>query len=58
MGEPTKTIDELRREHAEARHRRDGAPLGSDEYRAAAAEVGRIEVEMARLGRAAEPPTV
>lgn len=58
MGKQPATMDELRRAHAEARRRRDGAALGSDEYRAAAAEVGRIEVEMARIGRTAQPPTV
>lgn len=45
--------DELLREHAEQRHRRDAAPLGSDEYEAAAIRIGEIEVEIARLERAA-----
>ncbi|MFZ5853285.1 MAG: hypothetical protein ACOYXS_02130 [Chloroflexota bacterium] len=48
----------LLRQHAEARRRRDAAPLGSEEYRQAAAEVGRIEVEIARLERAMDPPRV
>jgi len=54
--EPTR--EELLRQHAEARRRRDAAPLGSEEYRRAAAEVGRIEVEIARLERAMDPPRV
>jgi hypothetical protein len=37
----------------EARRRRDGAPLGGDEFRAAAEEIARIEVEIARLDRSA-----
>ena len=52
----TPTREELLRRHAEARHRRDAAPLGSDAYREAAAEVGRIEVEIARIERAMDPP--
>jgi hypothetical protein len=39
--------------HRAARERRDGAALDSEEYRAAAEEVARIEVEIAR---AEEPP--
>ena len=50
--------EELLRQHAEARRRRDAAPLGSERYRQAAAEVGRIEVEIARLERAMDPPRV
>jgi hypothetical protein len=42
--------------HAEARRRRAAAPLGSDAYRAAADEVGRIEVRIADVDRAADPP--
>jgi hypothetical protein len=40
--------------HVAARARRDAAELGSDEYREAAEEVGRIEVAIAKLE---EPPT-
>ena len=39
--------------HREARDRRESAPLGSDEYRAAAEEVARIEIAIAELE---EPP--
>lgn len=55
---PTRTREELLEEHAAARRRRDAAPLGSDEYRATADEVGRIEVEIARVERALDPPRV
>jgi len=53
-----RTREELLKAHADARRRRDRAPLGSEEYRAAVAEVGRIEVEIARLERAMDPPRV
>jgi hypothetical protein len=33
--------------HAEAKRRRDAAPLGSEEFSEAAQEVARIEVEIA-----------
>jgi hypothetical protein len=36
-------------EHAAARQRRDAAALGSDEFRAAAEEVARIEIAIAAL---------
>lgn len=39
--------------HAAARRRRDTAALGSADFRAAAEEVARIEIEIARLE---EPP--
>ncbi len=45
--------EQLLREHAEQRRRRDASPLGSEEYRAAAARVAEIEVEIARIERAA-----
>ncbi len=44
---------ELMARHAAARQRRDAAPLGSDEFRAAAEEVARIEIAIAQLE---EPP--
>jgi hypothetical protein len=40
-------------QHAKARARRDAAELGSDEFRDAAEEIGRIEVAIAKLE---EPP--
>ncbi|MBX3031593.1 MAG: hypothetical protein KF809_15710 [Chloroflexi bacterium] len=45
----------LMADHVQARARRDAAPLGSDEYRAACEEVGAIEV---RIAAAEEPPAV
>ena len=54
----TRTREKLLAEHAEARRRRDAAPLGSEEFRAAADDVGRIEVEIARVERAMRPPRV
>ncbi len=53
-----KTRDELLRLHAEQRRARNAAPLGSDAFRAAAEELGRIEIEIARLERAMDPPKV
>jgi hypothetical protein len=49
----TGSRDRLLREHAEQRHRRDAAPIGSEAYQAAAIRIGEIEVEIARLERAA-----
>ncbi|HUR16241.1 MAG TPA: hypothetical protein VMZ33_03050 [Candidatus Limnocylindrales bacterium] len=40
-------------QHRAARARRDSAQLGSDDFRAAAEEIARIEVEIARRE---EPP--
>lgn len=45
--------ESLMERHAVARRQRDAAPLGSDQFRAAAEEVARIEIEIARLE---EPP--
>jgi hypothetical protein len=44
--------------HREARARRNGAVGGSPEWEEASAEVGRIEVEIARVERAMDPPRV
>lgn len=52
----TLTREQLLVQHAEARHRRDAAPLGSEAFREAAAEVSRIEIEIARVERAMDPP--
>lgn len=43
------TREELLARHAEARHRRAAAPLGSDAYREAADEIGRIEIRIAAI---------
>ena len=42
--------------HREARHRRDAAPLMSEERAAASEEIARIEVHVARIERAMDPP--
>jgi hypothetical protein len=55
---PAQTREELLAQHAEARRRRNAAPLGGHEWEAASAEVGRIEIEIARLERAMDPPRV
>ncbi len=44
--------------HRLARKRRDAAPLLSEERAAAADEIGRIEVQIARIERAMDPPQV
>jgi hypothetical protein len=44
--------------HAEARLRRNAAALGSHEWEEATAEVGRIEIEIARVEREMDPPRV
>jgi hypothetical protein len=46
---PDKTRDELMAEHQAARARRESATLGSDEFRAAAEEIARIEVAINQL---------
>lgn len=48
-----KTRPELLELHMAARRRRAAAPLGSDDYRAAAEEVATIEVRIAEI----EQPT-
>lgn len=55
---PAQTREELMALHAAARRRRSAAPLGSHEWEAASREVGRIEVEIARVERAMDPPRV
>ncbi len=45
--------DGLMERHRAARARREAAELGSDDFRAAAEEVARIEIAIARLE---EPP--
>lgn len=55
---PVQTRETLLALHAEARRRRNHAPLGSHEWEAASQEVGRIEIEIARMERAMDPPRV
>ena len=52
------TRQELLTVHKAARDRRNAATLGSHEWEQASAEVGRIEVEIARIERAMDPPRV
>ena len=50
------TRDELMTRHAEARKRRNSAPLNSEAFRAAVDELGRIEVRVAAIERDLVPP--
>ena len=52
------TREELMAQHAEARKRRYEAAGGSHDWEKASADVGRIEVEIARLEREMTPPRV
>jgi hypothetical protein len=52
--EPTR--DELMAEWRAARRRRETAEPGGKDYIEASEEVARIEVEIARVERAADPP--
>jgi hypothetical protein len=52
------TREELLALHKAARARRNAAVLGGHEWEQAQAEVGRIEVEIARIERAMDPPQV
>lgn len=55
---PATTREELLAQHAEARGRRNAAPLGGHAWEQASHDVGRIEVEIAALERAMDPPRV
>ena len=44
--------------HEAARRRRDAAPIESHERAAAAFEIERIEIQIARIERAMDPPLV
>jgi hypothetical protein len=55
---PAQSREQLLARHAEARARRNAAELGSHAWEEATDEVGRIEVEIARLERAMDPPRV
>jgi hypothetical protein len=50
------TREQLIVEWREARRRREAAELGSPAFRAALEEIARIEVEIARIERAMDPP--
>ena len=52
------TREELLVLHREARQRRINAEPGSHEWEQASAEVGRIEVEIARIEREMTPPRI
>ena len=52
------TREALLEQHADARRRRNAAELGGHEWEQASAEVGRIEIEIARIERAMDPPRV
>jgi hypothetical protein len=51
---PPTTRAELMEQHAAARQRRNKAILGSDDYRAAAEDVARIEIAIAQLEELSE----
>ena len=53
-----KTRDELMALHRATRSRRNAAKHGSPEHAAAIHLIGRIEVEIARIERAMDPPLV
>jgi hypothetical protein len=53
-----KTRFELEALHRATRSRRNQAAHGSPEHKAAIELIGRIEVEIARLERAMDPPLV
>jgi len=55
---PQPNRDQLMAEWREARRRRDAAELGSKAYERAVEEIARIEVEIARVERALDPPLV
>jgi len=44
--------------HRAARRRRDAAPIESEERASAMEEIGHIEVQIARIERAMDPPLV
>jgi hypothetical protein len=52
------TREALMELHRATRKRRNAAPHGSEEHAAAIDLIGRIEVEIARIERAMDPPLV
>jgi len=55
-GKPADPRISLMTQHAAARARRNAAALGGHAWEQAQAEIARIEVEIARLDREADPP--
>jgi len=55
---PATTREDLLAQHLDARRRRNAAEPGSHEWEQASADVGRIEVQIARIERAMDPPLV
>ena len=55
---PATTREALLVQHLEARRRRNAAEPGGPEWEHASAEVGRIEIEIARIEREMDPPLV
>lgn len=55
---PATTREGLLAQHAEARRLRNAADPGGPEWEHASAEVGRIEIEIARIEREMDPPLV
>ena len=55
---PAPNREQLLAQHREARARRNTAAPGSHAWEQASADVGRIEVEIARVERAMDPPLV
>lgn len=57
-GDPTREQprEQLLARWQDARRRRDAAALDSPAYREAAEEIARIEIEIARVERAMDPP--
>jgi hypothetical protein len=55
---PATTREQLLVQHREARARRNAAAPGGHAWEQASADVGRIEVEIARVERAMDPPLV
>jgi hypothetical protein len=53
---PARNRDQLMAQWREARRRRDAAALGSKAWEKAVEEIARVEVEIARVERAMDPP--
>jgi hypothetical protein len=55
-GSLPQTREDLLALHTELRARRNAAPLGGHDWQAAVAELERVEIEIARIERAMDPP--